>query len=152
MNLVHSIRNTMTANPMIVCEKAGDFEKSMHHKASLKADKKELNLKPGEEFEIKVTVENIGQIAFQTRQHPRGGFVTIASRLFKNGGMLKEDFGGRILLEKDLLPGEKTELHFKRTAPTEPGEYTVRIEPVWENFYWFSDQGTTPAEIKLKIK
>jgi SAM-dependent methyltransferase len=152
VNLVHALRNALIVNPMFVCEKEGDFMKSMLHKAHLKADKTHLSLKPGEEFEINVTVENTGQITFQTRYHTRGGYVTIASRLFHGEKKPNEDFGGRILLEKDLLPGEKTELHFKRTAPAEPGEYTLRIEPVFENFYWFSDKDTAPAKIQLNVK
>jgi len=152
VELIHSIRNTMIVNPLIVCEKAGDFEKSRYHKASIKADQKNFHLKPGQKFDIKVSLENTGQLTFQTRQHPRGGFVTVACRLFKGQQMLQEDFGGRILLSRDLLPGEKIELEITRTAPAEPGEYTIRIEPVYECFYWFSEKDTVPAEIRLSVK
>jgi len=152
VEFINMIRNTMVINPLFVCEKAGDFEKSYCHKAVIKADKKAITVKPGQQFSIKVRIENSGQLTFQTRQHPRGGFVTVACRLFTGQQMLQEDFGGRLLLTRDLLPGEKIELEITRTAPAEPGEYTIRIEPVYECFYWFSEKDTTPAEIRLSVR
>lgn len=152
MEIIHSIRNTMIINPMIVCEKDGSFEKSMFHKAHTKADIKNIQIKPGEKFDFNLNVENTGQIVFPTKQHKNGGFVTIGCRLFKEDKMLKEDVGGRILFDRDLPPGEKKDFNITRTAPEEPGDYILRIEPVYECFYWFSEKGSDSAEIHLKVK
>jgi SAM-dependent methyltransferase len=152
VEFISMIRNTMIINPLFICEKAGNFEKSLTHKAKIKADKKNFNLKPGQKFDINISVKNTGQLAFQTRQHKYGGFVTIACRLFKGRQTLLGELGSRLLLERDLLPGETIELDIARTAPAEPGEYTVKIEPVYEFFYWFSEKDNAPAEIRLSVK
>jgi SAM-dependent methyltransferase len=152
VELIHSIRNTMIVNPLFVCEKDGNFEKSWYHKANIKTDQKTFKLKPEQKFAFKISIQNTGQLTFQSRQHPCGGFVTVASRLYIGNHIHQEDFGGRILLNHDLLPGGKIEFEMTRTAPVEPGEYTVKIEPVYEGFYWFSEKDTTSAEIHLSVK
>ncbi len=146
------LRRSMISNPMFVCQKKGDLRSSYHHRALIEAGVEGLRAGPGEPLEIPCVLRNSGALAFLSGEHPPGGFVTIAVRVFEEGANLSRETDGRMLLEKDAAPGSEARFIVRLSAPSRPGHFRIVIEPVYERFYWFREKGTKPAEITLVVE
>jgi len=146
-----ALRRSMIANPLFVCEKAGLLHESFHHRAEVEAREGRLRACPGAGLEIPLILRNTGSLAFFSRRHPGGGYVTLSLRIFGPGDDAVTEPVGRLHLERDLEPGDSVALTFKLNAPRAPGDYRLVVEPVYERFYWFSEKGSPPAEIALAV-
>ena len=58
---------------------------------------------------------------------------------------------GRFALDRDLKPGEETEVPLVITAPREPGDYTLVVDLVQEQVAWFHDKGSPTASVKIMV-
>lgn len=147
-----SLRRSMIANPLFVCDKEGDFREAWHHRAEVAVKDKAFRSRPGAQLEIPLVLRNTGSLAFFSRgEGGGGGHVTVSLRVFGREGEPGAEPFGRLHLERDLAPGESTGLVFKLTAPREPGAYRLIFEPVCERFYWFSEKGSLPVEAVLVV-
>ncbi|MBN2199588.1 MAG: class I SAM-dependent methyltransferase [Candidatus Aminicenantes bacterium] len=146
-----ALRRSMIVNPLFVCEKAGELRESFHHRADVETPDGPLQARSGAGLEIPIILRNTGSLAFFSRRHPGGGFVTLSLRVFGSKDAAPSEPVGRLELDRDLPPGEAAALSFRLDAPREPGEYRLVIEPVYERFYWFSEKGSRPAEIPLTV-
>jgi len=75
--------------------------------------------------------------------------VNISYRWWQGKDMVDE--GKRALLSSDLGPGESATLELTIEAPTAPGIYTLKVEPVQEAVAWFSDKGGCSFETKVRV-
>jgi hypothetical protein len=64
---------------------------------------------------------------------------------------LVTDMDGRYGLNKDLRPGEETEVPLAITAPKEPGNYILEVDLVQEQVAWFRDKGSPTAQTKVTV-
>ena len=58
----------------------------------------------------------------------------------------------RVFLPHAVKPGEEIELPFTMIAPDKAGDYTVEIDVVQEGVAWFSQKGSQPARLKIKVE
>jgi hypothetical protein len=81
------------------------------------------------------------------------GGVTLGAQLFDQpGGVLLDQDYSRGFLETDVAPGESGEVEIAMRAPTAPGRYRVRLDPVCEYVCWFSTEGSSPYEAELLVR
>ena len=64
---------------------------------------------------------------------------------------LATDMDGRYGLDRDLKPGEETEVPLAITAPKEPGDYILEVDVVQEQVAWFLDKGSQTARTKITV-
>jgi hypothetical protein len=76
--------------------------------------------------------------------------VNIAYRWWQGKDLVSE--GKRAMLPADLGPGESTTVELAIVAPTIPGTYTLRVEPVQEAVAWFGDAGGCKFESKVRVE
>jgi hypothetical protein len=115
-------------------------------------------LRAGEKATIQVKVKNSSGILW----YARGAKVTASSdtkfilaagdRWFNAADeKLVTDMDGRHGLNKDLRPGEETEIPLTITAPKEPGNYILEVDLVQEQVAWFHDKGSPTARTKVTV-
>jgi len=76
--------------------------------------------------------------------------VNIAYRWWQVNDMVGE--GNRAVLPADLGPGESVTVELAVIAPTTPGTYTLRVEPVQEAVAWFGDAGGCKFESEVRVE
>ena len=92
-----------------------------------------------------VVVQNTRALTWPTRNGPVYlGFRTLTA----DGRVLKE---GRALLGNDLKPGEKRRVSFAALSPDVPGQYTLKVDVVYEKFSWFESSLNRPVVIALTV-
>ena len=73
------------------------------------------------------------------------------NRWLKPDGSLITAMDGRHGLDKNLKPGEETEVPLQITAPKEPGDYILEVDLVQEQVAWFLDKGSPTAKTKITV-
>jgi hypothetical protein len=76
--------------------------------------------------------------------------VNIAYRWWQGKDMVSE--GNRVMFPADLGPGESVTVELPVVAPTTPGTYTLRVEPVQEAVAWFGDAGGCKFESNVRVE
>ncbi|HEV2827145.1 MAG TPA: hypothetical protein VGW76_06035 [Pyrinomonadaceae bacterium] len=115
-------------------------------------------LRAGEKTTIQVKVKNASGILWYARgakANPSSDtrFILAAGDRWLNAAdeKLVTDMDGRHGLNKDLRPGEETEIPLTITAPKEPGDYILEIDLVQEQVAWFHDKGSPTARTKVTV-
>ncbi len=116
-------------------------------------------LRSGQKQTIQVKVKNASDVLWYARgaasnDAPSNKFyLAVGNRwLEANGDKLVSDMDGRYGLDRDLKPGEETELPLTVTAPKTPGDYTLEIDLVQEQVAWFHEKGSPTARVKVKVE
>jgi hypothetical protein len=115
-------------------------------------------LRAGEKASIQVKVKNISDVQW----YARGGeinmfpdnryYLAVGNRWLKaEGEQLLTNMDGRYGLDRDLKPGEETEVPLAVTAPKELGEYILEIDVLQEQVAWFHDKGSQMARTKVSV-
>lgn len=115
-------------------------------------------LRAGQKQAVQVKVKN----ASDTLWYARGAafndssdtkFILAAGDRWLNAKdeTLITDMDGRYGLNRDLKPGEETEVPLLITAPKEPGEYILEVDLVQEQVAWFHDKGSPTARTKVTV-
>ena len=55
-------------------------------------------------------------------------------------------------LPRRVAPGEEVAVHVEIVAPSQPGDYTLRLDLVWENFAWFSAKGAQTRDVGVTVR
>jgi hypothetical protein len=115
-------------------------------------------LRAGEKATIQVKVKNSSGILWYARgakvnNSSDAKFILAAGDRWFNAAdeKLVTDMDGRHGLNKDLRPGEETEIPLTITAPKEPGDYILEVDLVQEQVAWFHDKGSPTARTKVTV-
>jgi hypothetical protein len=115
-------------------------------------------LRAGEKASIQVRAKNASDVQW----FARGGeinmfpdnryYLAVGNRWLKaEGEQLLTNMDGRYGLDRDLKPGEETQVPLLITAPKELGEYILEIDLVQEQVAWFHDKGSPTAKTKVSV-
>lgn len=127
-------------------------------KASITLIDPPTKLRAGEKHTIRVKVKNASDVMW----YARGAEFNIGTEnkfylaagnrwLQSDDESLITDMDGRYGLNKDLKPGEETEVPLVITAPKEPGEYILEVDAVQEQVAWFREKGSPTARTKIAV-
>lgn len=110
-------------------------------------------LRAGQKVVIQVKAQNASDVHWKVRG---GGadnkfYIAVGDRWLKPDGTLVTAMDGRYGLNRNLKPGEETEVPLEITAPQEPGEYTLEVDLVQEQVAWFHDKGSPTAQTKITV-
>lgn len=114
-------------------------------------------LRAGERHTLRVVVKNASGVQWWARggavnnRSDNAFYLAAGNRWLGPDGKLVTNMDGRYGLDKDLRPGEQTEVPLAITAPKEPGEYTLEVDLVQEQVSWFSDKGSPTAKTKVTV-
>jgi hypothetical protein len=116
-------------------------------------------LRAGQKQTIQVKVKNASDVLWYARgavanNAPSNKFyLAVGNRwLEADGEKLVTDMDGRQGLDRDLKPGEETEVPLVITAPKTAGDYTLEIDLVQEQVAWFHDKGSPTAKVKIRVE
>ena len=106
---------------------------------------------PGTIFEVNVSLENVGDTLWLSKQSSYGGFVTLGTKLLDEKKRMIADTLERSVLPDDVPPGRTVTLLHRFTTPTQPGSYWIKLDLVDEHIAWFEQQGSQPFEFPIQV-
>ena len=127
-------------------------------KAAITLVEPPAKLRVGQKETIQVRVKNASDVMWYARgaavnNSPDNKFYLAAGNrwLQADDESLVTDMDGRYGLNRDLKPGEETEVPLAITAPKEPGDYILEVDVVQEQVAWFLDKGSQTARAKVTV-
>ena len=127
-------------------------------KAAITLVEPPAKLRVGQKDTIQVRVKNASDVMWYARgaavnNSPDNKFYLAAGNrwLQADDESLVTDMDGRYGLNRDLKPGEETEVPLAITAPKEPGDYILEVDVVQEQVAWFLDKGSQTARAKVTV-
>jgi len=125
---------------------AGEF------RAQFRAEPLPFVMNVGQAATLRVKVRNASRTLWRQKCLPDARFaIRLGSRWFEESGALTNWVGERRSLDRDLAPGEETEVPLEVLVPTVPGRYHVEIDMVQEYVAWFRDLGSRPAVFGVEV-
>jgi hypothetical protein len=116
-------------------------------RARLKSAAKSIRARPGQQINVEVRVENASSEAFPAGE----GVFGLSYHLLDESGEVLEHDNPRAWFSKSLAPGDQSVVRMAVIAPSQPGEYQLEIDLVWEGVMWFKDVGNPTAMIPLSV-
>lgn len=127
-------------------------------KASITLIDPPTKLQAGQKQTIKVRVKNASDVMWYARGAEFNSssdtkFIMAAGNRWLKGAdeTLITEMDGRNGLDRDLKPGQETEISLVITAPKEPGEYILEVDVVQEQVTWFHEKGSPTARAKITV-
>jgi len=127
-------------------------------KASITLVDPPTKLRAGEKQTLRVKIKNASDVMWYARgaefnpSTDNKFYLAAGNRWLRSDDeSLITDMDGRYGLNKDLKPGEETEVPLVITAPKEPGEYLLEVDAVQEQVAWFRDKGSPTARTKIEV-
>jgi hypothetical protein len=120
--------------------------------ANISVDNAPLILHGGQKTTVKVTLKNTSSVGWPGKQDGWEYQITLGNRWFDNNGNKLNDMDGRVVVLNSLVPGASIELPLTVTAPAQAGEYVLEIDAIQEGVAWFSDRGSTPLRLSVKVE
>ncbi len=126
-------------------------------KAELSLIDAPAKLQAGQKATVHVKIKNASNDIWWARGAPVNTrpdnkfYIAAGDRWLKADGSLLTDMDGRYGINKDLKPGEETEVPLLITAPKDPGEYTLDVDLVQEQVAWFHEKGSPTAKAKVTV-
>ena len=114
-------------------------------------------LRVGQKASVQVKIKNASDVLWYARgaqintSTDNKFYLAAGNRWLKADESLSTDMDGRYGLNRDLKPGEETEVPLAVTAPKEPGEYILEVDVVQEQVAWFRDKGSPTAVTKITV-
>jgi hypothetical protein len=108
-----------------------------HYAQELHSPVKSLSLQPGEIVRVPVTIRNAGRESWGIG----GTYPILLSYRWWSGGKMSPLEGRRTARTRILLPGESDQIAAEVEAPSDRGEYTLRLSLVQERVAWFFAYG-----------
>lgn len=128
-------------------------------KASITMVDPPAKLRAGEKITIQVNVKNSSDVLWYARgaeinNSSDNKFYLAAGNRWLNAAdqKLVTDMDGRYGLNKDLRPGEETNVPLAVTAPKDAGNYILEVDLVQEQVAWFHDKGSPTARINIRVE
>lgn len=126
-------------------------------KAELALVEPPQKMRGGQKETVRVKIKNVSDVTWWARGAPINPrpdnkfYIAAGNRWLKADGSLLTNMDGRYGINKDLKPGEETEVPLTITAPAQPGDYTLEIDLLQEQVAWFSDKGSATAKTKITV-
>lgn len=105
-------------------------------------------VKSGAEFAVVVSVTNRSWREWSSHDPAR---IFLSSRILNQRGDVVTADGPRTPFPRTVQPGEECSVYLKVRAPNEAGRFRVLVDGVHEGVAWFSDAGTPPLELTVKV-
>ena len=127
------------------------------YKAELTLIEPPAKLRSGQKETVRVKIKNGSEVMWWSRGAPTNNrpdnkfYLAAGNRWLKSDGSLLTNMDGRYGINKDLKPGEETEVPLQITAPKDPGDYALEIDLVQEGVAWFSEKGSPTAKVKVTV-
>jgi ubiquinone/menaquinone biosynthesis C-methylase UbiE len=120
-------------------------------RAAIRTDQDAHVATVGAVLPLTVHVRNASTLAWPSRSlstsvHP----LRLGSRWHARDGGTPDRDDARVVLERDLAPGEETTLALAVTAPGQPGDYELALDLVQEDVAWFADRGSPKSTLRLR--
>jgi 4-amino-4-deoxy-L-arabinose transferase-like glycosyltransferase len=125
-------------------------------RALITAENPPLSVKAGERKTISVLVKNISAASWPAVGEADGTHaVTLRSRWLAIDGTVldihDEAHDGGVRFPYDLEPRDTAGVSLEITAPQTPGEFVLELDVVQEQVNWFSDRGSQPLRLRLRV-
>lgn len=106
----------------------------------------------GQRYLVAVSFRNTGSLTWPAgTQNP----VHLGYHLYvgspSNNQIVQPYYQNAGPLPYDVAPGQSVEAQIWVTAPTAPGNYTVRYDMIHEGITWFTDQHLTPLDVSVNV-
>jgi hypothetical protein len=123
------------------------------YKAAITLPDPPSKLRAGEKVIIQVKARNASDVPWKVRGGGEDNkfYIAAGNRWLKPDGSLITAMDGRYGLDKNLRPGEETEVPLQITAPKEPGDYILEVDLVQEQVAWFLDKGSPTAKTRITV-
>ncbi|HEY6805348.1 MAG TPA: methyltransferase domain-containing protein [Pyrinomonadaceae bacterium] len=110
-----------------------------------------LVLEPGQQLELELEIENLGDTLWLVGRETRLGIVMPGVRIFDEHEALMREFHGQPPLPRAVAPGEKVRLKIDHAVPHRVGRYTMKIDLVDQHVCWFESAGSKPLVISFEV-
>jgi 2-polyprenyl-3-methyl-5-hydroxy-6-metoxy-1,4-benzoquinol methylase len=107
---------------------------------------------PGETVSIKLRIRNAGNTLWLGGKFMRRGAVMPGVKILDSAGTVLDEFHGEPALPRALAPNESTVILIERSAPAQPGIYTIKIDLVDQHVCWFAERGSKPLLLPLEVR
>lgn len=116
-------------------------------RAALQPLDSRLEAEPGDQLTARVRVLNESNITLRYGACAHGLSYHLRAA---NGEMLVFD-NPRLYFMELLRPGEARDYELQIEAPSEPGDYVIELDLLWETITWFADQGSPTTSLELTV-
>ena len=154
--LARSINYTVYTVPPFAAQVTSAELPANAFRAFLIAEHPPVTLNPGERTRLSVIVKNISEGTWPAVGQDDGRYDVRLRHRWRalDGTQLKsaDDFSaGSVRLPYDLEPGDTAGVSMEIAAPLTSGEFVLEIDVVQEQVSWFSDRGSQPLRLPLKV-
>ena len=124
------------------------------YKAKITLLESPTKLRVGQKVTIRVKAQNASSVPW----NGRGGgddnrlYIAAGDRWLKPDGTVITALDGRYGLDRNLKPGEETEVPLLITAPKDPGDYILEVDLVQEQVAWFHEKGSETTRVKITVE
>ncbi len=115
-------------------------------------------LRAGEKATLQVKIKNASDVTWYARgalvnTNPGNKFYLAAGNRWLSAAdqTVITNMDGRYGLNRDLKPGEETEIPLIITAPKVAGDYLLDVDLVQEQVAWFHEKGSATAKVKVSV-
>jgi len=124
------------------------------YKAAIRVKPGNMEIKPGENFRVKVYIKNDSKFLWPAAGLPSGKFEIRLAYRWVNAVTNQPiaGFGTRFQIPYDIKPNDDAEIPMTIKAPTKPGHYLLEFDLVQELVAWFHDRGSPLGIMKVKVR
>jgi SAM-dependent methyltransferase len=152
-----SLQQSLRSNFIVVLQK-GHAERDSRCPGRLRArlelidPRGPLLARGGTTLTLLVAVWNEGDTVWRHGIDPLGGSVMLGSHLLdERRSLIRADFS-RTELSIDVPPGAVIQVLAHVPAPSDPGRYVLRFDPVDDQVAWFSQIGSPTLDLEVEIR
>lgn len=142
-----------SATPETLVERALQPLVDSGFKAQITVANPPVKLARGQRQELTVRVKNTSSATWPMQGRAGDGLyqVNLGDHWINTEGKdVKVD--ERLALPRAVKPGEEVEMSLTIVAPVKPGNFTVEIDMVQEGVAWFTQKGSQPERLKIKVE
>jgi uncharacterized protein YbaR (Trm112 family)/2-polyprenyl-3-methyl-5-hydroxy-6-metoxy-1,4-benzoquinol methylase len=148
-------RTDVHPHDIFTVRKAGTYETNSLAPHTLLADvtleASAIRLAAGEAPGITATITNCGDTVWLNRTANGIGEVHLGAILFDGAhNLIMEDYA-RVILPRQMRPGQRVTLRCSFPPIDRPGEYVVEFDMVDEGFLWFKDYAYRPVPCQVSV-
>jgi len=124
------------------------------YRAQISSSDQPHAMKAGDQKPLWLKVKNIGTGVWPSRVPPGSvGVVRVANRwLSDDGTEVVNELDSRVMLPRDLGPGDEAEFTLNITAPQAPGDYVLEVDLVHEGVTWFHQLGSPTLRWTVRVE
>jgi 2-polyprenyl-3-methyl-5-hydroxy-6-metoxy-1,4-benzoquinol methylase len=111
-----------------------------------------LTAAAGERVALRAAVRNASPTSWPVQTGGRRLCIRLGNHWFAESGLPIALDDGRVVLPRDLEPGESAELELTVTAPAAPGRYALELDLVQESVCWFAQRGSPTARLVVDVE